>query len=234
MDHSSDPNPVPLEYATPQPRPKRRERSLIVAVVALITIPLILMSLNAYVARRQAEAQRAKAAGSLRAIGAGILLYGQGTHCASNLRALGASLRAYADAHSGLYPDSLQTLIRASDVQLVHSTLICPATSDVLPEYGSREALARQLTARGLPEAYTTATTRPALHLSYIYCAAGLGPASSPDAVVAYEPLCNHEGSYMCVLFASGKVDMIYNVRAAKLIAELQAGHNPPRAEMLK
>ena len=47
-------------------------------------------------------------------------------------------------------------------------------------------------------------------------------------AVLAYEPLANH-GNGMNVLFADGRVEWIDPPRGRKLLAELDAGYDPPR-----
>jgi prepilin-type processing-associated H-X9-DG protein len=54
-----------------------------------------------------------------------------------------------------------------------------------------------------------------------------------PEAVLAYEPLANH-GNGGNVLYADGRVAWEDAARLTKLIAELNAGHNPPRPERLE
>jgi prepilin-type processing-associated H-X9-DG protein len=49
-----------------------------------------------------------------------------------------------------------------------------------------------------------------------------------------YEPPCNHDHGGMNVLYADGHVDFIPMPTAKKIIAELHAGHNPPREDKLK
>jgi prepilin-type processing-associated H-X9-DG protein len=51
-----------------------------------------------------------------------------------------------------------------------------------------------------------------------------------PGAVVAYEPLSNH-GNGMNVLYADGHVQWLDAGPGRRLMAELSAGHNPPRPE---
>jgi prepilin-type processing-associated H-X9-DG protein len=66
------------------------------------------------------------------------------------------------------------------------------------------------------------------MHLSYIYCGAGLSLKDPPTAILAYEPLSNHGGKNISVLFLDGHVELLPHDRAVKLIDELQSGHNPP------
>jgi prepilin-type processing-associated H-X9-DG protein len=73
----------------------------------------------------------------------------------------------------------------------------------------------------------------------YVYCV----PAgatnykqiiNSERAVCAYEPLSNHDGEGMMVLYWDGHVTWHDAGEAKKILDELQAGHNPPRAEELR
>ena len=61
----------------------------------------------------------------------------------------------------------------------------------------------------------------------------GLTNAAGADTVVTYEPLTNH-GDGMEVLYADAHVDFQNAVAARKIVAELQGGRNPPRAEKIK
>ncbi len=64
-------------------------------------------------------------------------------------------------------------------------------------------------------------------HVSYIYCAAGLSMPLSDEAILAYEPIADHErGSN--VLFGDGHVEFVNKGAMKFCIAELARGHNPP------
>ena len=70
-------------------------------------------------------------------------------------------------------------------------------------------------------------------HCSYIYAAPTMRFSrfdSSPRAegIVAYESLINH-GDGINVLFGDGHVEWLNLNEAKHLVAELQAGRNPPR-----
>jgi hypothetical protein len=143
------------------------------------------------------------------------------SQCSSNLRAVGDALLVYANGHAGRYPANLQDLC-AGPSGLTADLLICPATMEE-PSW-SRVPLpkATELVAHG--------------HLSYVYLGKGLGLDAPPDAVLAYEPLSNHQRYWRTasVLYASGHVEQLHEQEARKLISELESGHNPPRPEKLK
>jgi prepilin-type processing-associated H-X9-DG protein len=153
--------------------------------------------------------------------------------CASNLRQIGAAMKLYAEVHGGRYPYSLETLI------LQHNGLgavqfQCPTSNDEQPPHRNPEELAAILAAKGRPDSFALAASRPWTYLSYIYVAGGLGNDASPDAILMYEPICNHDGDGATVLFGDGHVEFLEKRYFRRIVAELQAGHNPPRAEMLQ
>jgi len=63
----------------------------------------------------------------------------------------------------------------------------------------------------------------------YAYWGSGLRQPCDPRAVLLTESLQNHNGKGMNVCFADGTVKFIDGKSAKKLLAELEAGHNPPR-----
>jgi prepilin-type processing-associated H-X9-DG protein len=63
----------------------------------------------------------------------------------------------------------------------------------------------------------------------HVYWGAGLRYPPDASVVVLTEPLSNHAGKGMNVCFADGTVKFIDAKSAKKLLAELEAGHNPPR-----
>jgi hypothetical protein len=154
--------------------------------------------------------------------------------CLMNLRSLGLMLQKYANENSGKFPDSLATLIVKSqnDPKEIMQCLICPSSNDEVIDIVTREDLVQGLL-RGSPDRFAAQKDRPGFHLSYIYCAQGLGTDARPGTVLAYEPISNHFGGGIAVLFADGSPDFIAEQTALKFIVELQAGHNPPRPEML-
>jgi prepilin-type processing-associated H-X9-DG protein len=86
----------------------------------------------------------------------------------------------------------------------------------------------------------TGATTRELIssfdtgeHFSYVYLGRGFTLDAPATAVLIYEPLTNH-GDHANVLFGDGHVETLLAHPAEMLIAELESGHNPPRAEKLR
>jgi len=139
--------------------------------------------------------------------------------CGSNLRQIGQAIMMYANDHRGQYPDSFAELI--SDQDLSTEVFICPTTNDEKAPVG---ATTQQ----------TLANFAKPGHCSYIYLGKGMTSAVSPRHVVAYETLANHNHLGINVMFGDGHVDWL-NVSEAKYqIAEIQAGHNPPRPPSLQ
>ena len=63
----------------------------------------------------------------------------------------------------------------------------------------------------------------------YVYWGAALTAPCNAKTVLLTESLQNHNGKGMNVCFADGTVKFIDAKSAKKLLAELEAGHNPPR-----
>jgi hypothetical protein len=65
---------------------------------------------------------------------------------------------------------------------------------------------------------------------TYAYAGAGLSAESvTRDHVLAYDRPGNHAGAGINVLFGDGEVRWLERAQADHLVAELTAGHNPPR-----
>ena len=123
----------------------------------------------------------------------------------------------YAAENGGRYPQDFTALLLTQD--LTSEVFVCYATDDERADGPTIQAVAEKLSAGG--------------HLSYVYTGKGMTLNSPADAVLAYEPLSNHGGG-MNVLFADGRVNWIDPVQGRKLLAELAAGHNPPRVAALR
>jgi prepilin-type processing-associated H-X9-DG protein len=118
----------------------------------------------------------------------------------------------YANENRGEYPDSLATLFTHEDFS--SGVFVCPSSNDTAASGPNTQAVATNLTAGG--------------HLSYIYVGAGWTTATTPaDAVVAYEPLTNHGGAGMNVLFGDGHVNWL-NATKAQIILATAAQGKPP------
>lgn len=142
--------------------------------------------------------------------------------CERNLKVFAHYLELYSNSHSGSYPDSLQTLILQCPQPIPSSLFVCAGSNaDPAPET-SRSELAASI------------VNNPERFVSYVYVRTGVNHRSNPNCVLVYEPLHNHHGEWMNILFLDGHIERWESSRAEKLIAELQAGHNPPRPEMVK
>jgi prepilin-type processing-associated H-X9-DG protein len=134
--------------------------------------------------------------------------------CASNLKQIGLSLQIYAGEHSGQYPASFQELLPAADITT--EVFVCPLSTDTR--------------AFGPTTLETLQVFGEPGHNSYVYAGAGLTSATiTPSHVLAYENLSNHGGDGMNVVYGDGSVEWVPKKQAAAVVAELQAGFNPPR-----
>jgi len=132
--------------------------------------------------------------------------------CASNMRQIGQALLLYANDNHGQYPPRLEDLLLAGNVN--SSVFVCPDSNDTPAPGATPQAQAAALSAGG--------------HESYIYIP-NLSSSASADTIVLYEPLSDHSGQGMNVLFGDGHVEFDTRQTAAGMIAEIQAGFNPPR-----
>jgi predicted Zn finger-like uncharacterized protein/prepilin-type processing-associated H-X9-DG protein len=124
--------------------------------------------------------------------------------CASNLRQIGMAMALYSNEHRGQLPPNVQVMVTEMDLGL--SALCCPSSTD--------------------DPASTPGQLGPGT-LSYIYI-----PFKSMNMpasiVVAHEPLENHDGEGMNVLFMDGHVEWFNRAEAQQLLQDLAAGRNPP------
>jgi uncharacterized membrane protein len=131
--------------------------------------------------------------------------------CVTKLQLIHNNLMAYASTHGGRFPSGLHVLL--STTALTPDALVCPGSADT-PATGDTPA----------DEALDAA--RPG-HDSYIYLASGLTSTAAPNTILAYESPDHHDGD-MHVLFADGQIVLCTKPQAAQLLAELNAGQNPP------
>ncbi len=137
--------------------------------------------------------------------------------CGSNLRQIGQAISLYANENQGRYPDKLGDLIVED---MTTAAFICPASND-------------DPAAPGPTTQASSANVHAGGHLSYIYLGKGLIGTQSATMVIAYEPLTNHANTGMNVLFGDGHVEFFHVPAATTLIAELNAGQNPPKTPIL-
>ena len=126
------------------------------------------------------------------------------------------SLTTVDNANSGRFPDAINDVLLAD-------AFVCPSTNDTPAAGPTTRAVAADLTAGG--------------HLSYVYVGKGLTNAAGGNTlagtVLAYEPLSNH-GDRMNVVYADAHVEWHDPATGGKIVAELRAGHNPPRPDRLR
>ena len=132
--------------------------------------------------------------------------------CASNMRQIGLALLQYANDHHGQYPPRLEELILDGNIN--SNVFVCPDSIDTPAPGSTPQAQAAALSSGG--------------HESYIYVP-NLNSSVSAETIVLYEPLSDHAGQGMNILFGDGHVEFDPNPSAGRMIAELQAGFNPPR-----
>jgi len=134
--------------------------------------------------------------------------------CGSNLRQIGQGIMMYANDHKGRFPTTLDLLI--SDQDMSPEVFTCPSTNDVSAKGATTQQIVADFAKPG--------------RCSYIYVGGNLNTTTATAAhIAAYEPLANHKGTGMNVLFGDGHAEWL-DVKAANyMLAELAAGRNPPK-----
>ena len=137
--------------------------------------------------------------------------------CSYNLRQLGLAMLSYAGENGHAFPDSLPTLLlsQALDPKL----FLCFSSQDS--------------EASGSGPAEQAAALLNSGHCSYIYVGAGLTDACNPNSVVAFEDPAHHRMRGGNVLYADGHVSFETLSDVVQIVAELEAGRNPPRISPL-
>jgi competence protein ComGC len=136
--------------------------------------------------------------------------------CASNLRQIGLALQIYSTDHGKQYPPSFDELLLTGDI--IPEAFVCPSSTGEKAEGATAQHLIHNFHQPGC--------------CNYVYALAGPGlPASALTArhVLAYEDMTNHDRKGMNVLYGDLSTQWLARREAEHLIAELQAGHNPPR-----
>jgi len=138
--------------------------------------------------------------------------------CASNLRQIGQAILLYTHDHAGQYPDSLGILLLNED--MIPPVFICPCSNDSASAQPTTREQAAEINA--------------GKHCSYIYLGRGMTTnLVAPHCVIGYEPLANHSGDGMNVLFGDGHVEFIDKIHAASILTQVAAGKTVVRYPVL-
>lgn len=149
-------------------------------------------------------------------------------NCAFCLHAIGLMVERYANANQGNCPPTFDELILSPAVTDFNGDyFICPASADERLRGDSSDPAFRARLIQSVK------SPSPPYNVSYVYAGGGLKGIGASDAIVAYEPIGNH-ATGCNVLFGDGSVRLLETDRFHRVLAELQSGHNPPRAEKLK
>jgi len=228
---SPEPRPV-IAYATPVPRNRAAALSLLFGL--LMFVPVISGVLAIRFGRQGLRAARESDIGRERWARIGIALgvvnlvlsavllaslpsavirarrAALQVGCLSNLRSIGQATMIYASMNRGFLPPSLDVLppVLGPGAKTV---FICPECS-------------------GDPTKKPV-TVGVVVTSNYIYCPPGLtlaGIRNASRTVLAYEPLTNHNGRFICVLFCDGHCEVLPPDKAKAAIIDLSTGQNPP------
>jgi len=124
--------------------------------------------------------------------------------CPNNLRTIGEALTLYAANHDHKYPVDLSALLSED---LSAATLVCPSSNEE-PAIGA--------TTQAVLADFATPH-----HCSYLYLGKGLSQPLPSDRVIALEPLENHQGKGLNVLFGDMHVEWLDKAQADILLAKL-------------
>ena len=123
----------------------------------------------------------------------------------------------YANDNRGQYPPTPDLLLLTQDI--APDAFCCPA-SDETPVSANLVQ-----TARSTPN--TALLTQG--NTSYVYVGKGQTSSSSAEAILAYEMPANHDDDGCNFLYGDGHVSFELKASADAIIAEINAGNNPPR-----
>src|SRR5687768_499159 len=218
-----------IDYGTKQ-RPNYAAMASL-ALGLMLFVPLVTGGLAIFFGRRGMRAARESFAGRYHMARAGFILglvnvllsitaacvYGvheyhasKRRQCAANLRQIGNAILMYSNSHRGQYPPTFDELVTTGQLPKGSAVFNCPVCR------GKKAATVSNV----VTSSYVLGPPwKPKLPLRYY---------GNITFVVAFEPLSNHEGRGMHVLTNHGEVTWVDAPLAAKVMAELKSGENPP------
>ncbi len=129
--------------------------------------------------------------------------------CASNMHQIGLAILLYQNDNGGVYPPSFDEMLENEPI--TPAVFICPASNDTAGQGATTQAVLADVHKPG--------------HLSYVYIGQGLTDKTvTDDMVVLYEPLANHGGVGMNILFGDGSAQWFDATVGAKVIAAAGTG----------
>jgi hypothetical protein len=133
--------------------------------------------------------------------------------CQSNMRQIGEAIEAYASSHGGRFPDDLGTVLADADLPPIE--FICPSSKDTpAPTVATAQAMAAGLRQPG--------------HCSYVYIGKGLTTDTiTPDMIVMLEPLSDHRGDGMNVMFGDFHVEWFAKPDGQAILNQVASGVRP-------
>jgi prepilin-type processing-associated H-X9-DG protein len=130
--------------------------------------------------------------------------------CQSNLHQIGLAILLYQNDHAGVYPNTLDELL---EEQISSAAFVCPDSNDTASGGATTQEVAADFHRAG--------------HLSYIYIGKGLTDKTvTDDMVVIYEPLTNHSGAGMNILFGDGHAEFFNAAIGAQVITAANTGQH--------
>jgi prepilin-type processing-associated H-X9-DG protein len=136
-----------------------------------------------------------------------------GVKCRENLKQVGLAIRMYINQNKGKLPNSFDDLVTLPGVS--PEIFVCPdSTSETAATGPSTQAVAASFSSPG--------------HCSYIYLGKGLTAGGlEKRTVLACEPLADHGGAGINVLFGDGHVEFEKPGPAGEILDQVKAGVSP-------
>jgi len=125
--------------------------------------------------------------------------------CMTHLREIGVTLIHYAEKHDGHFPPRLEDLLEGK--ALTPDTFICPSAEEDAGDDAPTQPTAQDLTTR-LREGRAT----------YVYLTPNLKYPSPTRIPVVTEPLANHDGAGLSILYSDGSVQWHKPDEAQKIL----------------